>query len=66
MVALLAISLGILCVGYIVWPFARTARAQPAGWPRSDEPLDGESDEELLRRWSIAAGELGPGASDAA
>ena len=56
MTALLAMIVGILAVGYAVWPLARGRTAPPL----TDAPdhADQEAEAEALLAWSAAAGEI--------
>jgi hypothetical protein len=58
--ALVAVALGLLGVGYVLWPELRRREAPGL----AEEPLmryaeeDAEREAATLRQWSVAAGEL--------
>lgn len=64
MVAALAILLGLLAVGYAVWPMVRGRRAPEweSGPALGEGSANAQADAETLRAWSIGAGELEAGA----
>lgn len=58
MTALLAMFIGILAVGYAIWPLARGREGPPPTEGPADRDGESEAQVAALLAWSSAAGEM--------